>query len=64
MSVKILLVCVLVFVRPGYVKIVPKEGMPLSKQPNERGDLVISFNIEFPEHLSPDQKSLITQALS
>lgn len=55
---------VLIFVRPGYVKIVPREGMPISKQQNERGNLVISFNIEFPEHLSPDQKSLIMQALS
>jgi len=50
-------------VSPGYLKIVPGEGMPISKQPNARGDLVIAFNIAFPQHLSQEQKALLTQAL-
>jgi len=50
-------------VTPDYLKIVPNEGMPKSKQSNQRGDLVIAFNIEFPTYLSPDQKSLIAQAI-
>lgn len=51
-------------VHPGYTKVVQDEGMPISKSPNKRGSLIIAFNIEFPKHLSMEQKSLITQALS
>lgn len=50
-------------VSPGYLKKVPNEGMPTSNEPNKRGELLIAFNIEFPKHLSPEQKSLLTQAL-
>ena len=53
----------LVSSRPGYKKTVPDEGMPISKDPNTKGSLVIKFNIEFPEHLSPDQKRLLKDAL-
>ncbi|CAH3199417.1 unnamed protein product, partial [Porites evermanni] len=38
-------------VKPGYQKIVPGEGMPISKNPNTKGDLIIQFNIEFPNQL-------------
>lgn len=52
------------FHRPEYTKRVPQEGMPLSKSPDERGELIISFNIQFPRKLSMEKKSLIQQALS
>jgi DnaJ family protein B protein 4 len=51
-------------IHPGYTKIVKGEGMPLSKSPNERGDLIIKFNIGFPTHLNDRQKSAIKQALN
>merc|ERR1719334_118439 len=35
-------------ISPGYEKVVPGEGMPISQNPNIRGDLVIRFDIEFP----------------
>lgn len=51
------------FNRPGYQKIVPSEGMPISKDPNTKGNLIIQFNIEFPSQLNPEQKRLLKEAL-
>ena len=44
-------------VRPGMQKTVPGEGMPLVADPSRRGNLIISFDIAFPEALSEDQKT-------
>ncbi len=49
--------------RPGYTKKVPGEGMPITKNPVQKGDLVIEFDIEFPTSLTPDRKDLIRHAL-
>lgn len=35
---------------------ISEEGMPISKQPGQRGDLIIEYNIQFPKSLSQDQK--------
>lgn len=51
-------------VSPSYRKIIPKEGMPISKVPSERGDLILEFDVTFPKVLTPDQKKQITAALS
>ncbi len=48
---------------PGYRKVVRNEGMPISNDQKKRGDLIIAFDIDFPKHLSPDQKQLLVQAL-
>jgi len=50
-------------VKPGFEKVVPGEGMPVSKDPCTRGDLVIRFDIGFPMKLSPEQKRLLKEAL-
>ncbi|CAH3035359.1 dnaJ homolog subfamily B member 13 [Pocillopora verrucosa] len=50
-------------VKPGYQKVVPTEGMPISKDPNTKGDLIIQFNIEFPNQLNPEQKRMLKEAL-
>ncbi|KAM4698852.1 dnaJ homolog subfamily B member 13 [Discoglossus pictus] len=50
-------------VHPKYTKVVPGEGMRLSKDPNLRGDLIIQFDIQFPEHLTPEKKHLLQKAL-
>ncbi len=49
--------------RPGFQKRVPGEGMPITKNPQEKGDLIIEFDIEFPEVLAPERKDLIRRAL-
>jgi len=49
---------------PSYRKEVPGEGMPISGQPDKRGDLIIEFDINFPSKLVPFQKELIRRALT
>jgi len=43
--------------------VVPSEGMPISKDPATKGDLIIEFNIEFPNQLNPEQKRMLKEAL-
>ncbi|KAK7107880.1 dnaJ homolog subfamily B member 13-like [Littorina saxatilis] len=50
-------------VKPGYKKIVPTEGMPMSSDPTQKGDLIIEFNIEFPASLTPERKDFVRTAL-
>lgn len=50
-------------IKPGYKKIVPREGMPLTNDPEKKGDLVIEFDIEFPTSLSPERKDMAKRAL-
>ncbi|XP_071317137.1 dnaJ homolog subfamily B member 13 [Trachinotus anak] len=50
-------------VHPMYKKVVTGEGMPLSQDPSQRGNLIITFDIQFPEKLSAERKHLIKQAL-
>lgn len=50
-------------VRPGFVKVVPGEGMPQTHAPSEKGDLHIHFNVEVPKTLTPAQKKTIGKTL-
>ncbi|XP_054753981.2 dnaJ homolog subfamily B member 13-like [Lytechinus pictus] len=50
-------------ISPGYRKVVPGEGMPISKNPELKGNLIITFDIEFPRQLTPGKKQLIKDAL-
>lgn len=50
-------------ISPGYVKVVPGEGMPISKQPGKKGDLHVKFNVTFPSQLSEDKKRQLRAAL-
>ncbi|EAN32908.1 DnaJ domain protein [Theileria parva strain Muguga] len=45
-------------------KVIAREGMPLSKNPNERGDLILEFDVVFPETLTNEQKNSITNILN
>jgi ribonuclease P protein component len=47
----------------GSTKIVKNEGMPISRQPGQRGDLIITFDVIFPKTLTPQQKQAIKQIL-
>jgi len=51
-------------VSPYYEKVVPGEGMPLSKTPNKRGDLIIKFHILFPKYLNLSKKEKIREILA
>lgn len=51
-------------VKPGYSKVIPNEGMPMSKSPNKHGDLIVTFNVQFPNYIDEKGKELIQKALS
>lgn len=51
-------------ISPDYEETVPKEGMPLQKEPSKRGNLRIKFNIKFPARLTSDQKAGIKKLFS
>jgi len=47
------------FVKPNDIKCVLNEGMPMYKNPYEKGRLIISFNIKFPENGQIEPKKLV-----
>lgn len=52
-----------VVVSPGYRMSKRGEGMPLSKSPSSKGDLIVEFDVQYPSHLSEAQKGLLRRAL-
>lgn len=50
----ILVVCVYV---PGSIRMVKGEGMPQYRNPFEKGDLYLKFDVQFPENnwISPEK---------
>lgn len=50
-------------VKPGYEVVIQNEGMPISKEPNKKGNLRIKFDIIFPSKLTFEQKSDLRRAL-
>ena len=48
---------------PGTVRLVPGEGMPHSKHPGQRGDLLVHCEVGFPRRLSEEQRQAIRRAL-
>lgn len=51
-------------IHPNYEEVVPKEGMPIAKEPSRRGNLRIKFNMKFPTRLTAEQKSGIKKLLA
>ncbi|KAG5235003.1 dnaJ subfamily member [Salix suchowensis] len=51
-------------IHPDYEEVVPREGMPIPKDPSKRGNLRIKFNIKFPTRLTAEQKSGIRKLLT
>lgn len=49
-------------VSPGYEKIVENEGMPILEKPAEKGNLIIRFNINFPQYLPKASKEHMQKA--
>ena len=50
-------------VNPDTHKIIPGHGMPFSKEPDKRGDLIVKFNIHFPQQLLPQTRSQLSKLL-
>ena len=51
-------------VSPFYEKNIPGEGMPLSKKPETKGDLLIRFHILFPKYLDGTRRTKIKELLA
>lgn len=50
-------------ISPQYTQVIPQRGMPISKQPGQRGNLVVSVHIKFPPSLSEHQKQQLQNIL-
>lgn len=50
-------------VTPKTSRRIPGAGMPLSKAPGHKGDLIVMFDIEFPSFLPPSSRHALQQAL-
>uniref|UniRef100_A0A1A8CE32 DnaJ homolog subfamily B member 13 n=1 Tax=Nothobranchius kadleci TaxID=1051664 RepID=A0A1A8CE32_NOTKA len=50
-------------VHPTYEKVVAGEGMPLPQDPSQRGNLVLTFDTQFPKMLSAERRHLIQKVL-
>lgn len=50
-------------VTPYYEKRIVKEGMPISKTPGEKGDLIIRFHVLFPKYLNGSKKLKLRELL-
>ncbi|KAI9296179.1 DnaJ-domain-containing protein [Neoconidiobolus thromboides FSU 785] len=50
-------------VRPYQESRLPGEGMPISKRPGAKGDLIIQYNIKFPTSLTETQRTAVKRAL-
>jgi DnaJ family protein B protein 4 len=50
-------------IKPDTKQIIPNEGMPITKNPGQKGNLIISFNIIFPSSLTSQQKQIISNTL-
>lgn len=51
-------------IHPTYEEVVPREGMPIPKDPSKKGNLRIKFNIKFPARLTSEQKAGIKKLLA
>ncbi len=50
-------------IRPGMKRRVTGEGLPLPKSPDRRGDLVVEYEVVFPETLSQSARDTIASVL-
>lgn len=50
-------------VKPTTVRRLQGQGLPYPKEPNRKGDLLVSFDIAFPENLSSSAKDILLDVL-
>lgn len=50
-------------IKPNTVKRIQGQGLPLPKEPSRRGDLIVNFDIRFPDNLSQSVKDILYDTL-
>jgi DnaJ-class molecular chaperone len=50
-------------IKPTTEKRLTGDGLPNTKQPTNRGDIVVKFDIKFPDSLTKEQKETIASTL-
>lgn len=50
-------------IKPGMKKRVVGEGLPLSKYPDKRGDMVLEFVVKFPDKVTQNNRDALMQIL-
>lgn len=50
-------------VKPGMKKRISGEGLPLSKYPEKRGDMILDFSVKFPDKLGQNTRDTLKQVL-
>jgi DnaJ-class molecular chaperone len=50
-------------IKPTTEKRLTGDGLPLTKQPTSRGDIIVKFDIKFPDSLTTSQKETIASTL-
>ena len=50
-------------IKPTTVKKITGYGLPLPKEPTRRGDILVSFDIQFPDRLPQNTKDLLHDLL-
>ena len=51
-------------IKPTTIKKITGYGLPLPKEPTKRGDILVSFDIQFPDRLKQNTKDLLHELLT
>jgi len=55
--------CIDDVIKPNTLKRIQGEGLPFPKDPTRKGDLIIKFDIAFPDRISQSSKDILTDVL-
>eukprot|EP00066_Takifugu_rubripes_P013652 XP_011602918.1 PREDICTED: dnaJ homolog subfamily B member 5-like [Takifugu rubripes] len=51
-------------IKPGAIRRLRGEGLPLPKSPSQRGDLLVEFQVNFPDRIPPQSREIIKHSLA